>query len=322
MLAFEAEMTAAEAAIGLPYVSHDIGSFHGNHLAPEELYARWVQLGAFQPMLRLHSDHGDRLPWEYAAAVEASAETFLRLREAMLPYNYTLGSLAHSTGAPLARPLWYAFPAEADAYANPTEFMWGDALLVAPVTVAGMSATTTVWLPPGQWIAFTDAGLPAQTLSGPGTYSIATTVASMPVFARAGAIVPLQSYTDSAAIAPATLEPRVFGGADGAFTLYEDAGEGLAYASGESATTRMTLSGSVFTIGATTGTYAGAPTERAYRIVWANVAKPAGVSVNGAAVPAAGVGGGDGWAYDGTAKAVTIQVAARPVSGAVAVQLM
>jgi hypothetical protein len=327
MLAFEAEMTAAEAAIGLFYVSHDIGSFHAAHLAPEDLYARWVQLGVFQPVLRLHSDHGDRLPWEYGADVEASAEQFLRLREAMLPYNYTLGSLAHSSGAPLARPLWYVFPGEADAYSNPTEFMWGDSLLVAPVTAPvtapATSVTTTLWLPPGQWIAFTDAGLPAQTLSGPGKFTITSTVASMPVFARAGAIVPLQSYTDNAATAPATLEPRVFGGADGTFTLYEDAGEGFGYASSESATTLMTLSGNVFTIAGAKGTYPGAPTNRAYRVLWANVAKPASVTVNGALLPALpSPSSADGWSYDATARTVTIQLAARPVSAAIAIQVL
>nr|BFE70433.1 hypothetical protein GCM10020092_037340 [Actinoplanes digitatis] len=67
-LRFAAAMTPAEASIGVSYVSHDIGSFAGKHL-PGDLYLRWVQLGAFQPILRLHSDHGDRLPWEYTDAV-------------------------------------------------------------------------------------------------------------------------------------------------------------------------------------------------------------------------------------------------------------
>ncbi len=134
-LRFEAEYTAAAAAIGLAYVSDDIGGFHADHIEPEELYARWVQFGAFQPALRFHSDHGDRLPWEYGADIEASAEQFLRLREAMLPYNYSLGWEAHTTGMPMARPLWLAFPEQADAYTNNSEYMWGDSLLVAPVTV-------------------------------------------------------------------------------------------------------------------------------------------------------------------------------------------
>ena len=145
-LQFEAEYTAAETSIGLAYVSHDIGSFHADHL-PDDLYARWVQFGAFQPALRLHSDHGDRLPWEYDADAQASAETFLRLREAMLPYNYTLGWQAHTTGASMARPLWFAYPTVSDAYNQPGEYMWGDELLVAPVTVGGTQATTQVLVP-------------------------------------------------------------------------------------------------------------------------------------------------------------------------------
>ncbi len=325
MLEFEATFTAAETSIGLPYVSHDIGSFHATHLA-DDLYARWVQLGAFQPALRLHSDHGDRLPWEYDAAAEASAEAFLRLREEMLPYNYTLGWQAHTTGAGMARPLWFVFPDQAAAYTNDAEYMWGDALLVAPVTVAGTTATTTVWFPPGHWIAFADAGLAAQTFDGPGSFPVSTTLASMPVFARAGAIVPMQGYTDSAAAAPAALEPRVFGsgpGASGQFTLYEDEGEGLGFQSGQAATTLMTLSGKVLTIGAASGTYPGASPSRAYRVVWADVDPPAGVSVNGSAIPASADGGAaDGWSYDAGARTAVIRLSARTVGTPLAIQLL
>ena len=99
MLDFESRFTASEGNIGLPYVSHDIGSFKGKHLT-DDLYARWVQLGTFQPVLRLHSDHGDRLPWEYGAGQQPAADA-LRLREALVPYTYTLDRQAYDTGLPL-----------------------------------------------------------------------------------------------------------------------------------------------------------------------------------------------------------------------------
>ncbi len=99
-LASQAELSQAEASVGQPYVSDDIGSFLGPppggdtnpadlHDTPD-LYDRWVQLGAFQPILRLHSSHGDRLPWDYPQPVQSITENFLRLREALVPYTYTL----------------------------------------------------------------------------------------------------------------------------------------------------------------------------------------------------------------------------------------
>jgi alpha-glucosidase (family GH31 glycosyl hydrolase) len=319
-LQFETEYTAAETSIGLAYVSHDIGSFHADHL-PDDLYARWVQFGAFQPALRLHSDHGDRLPWEYDAEAQASAETFLRLREAMLPYNYTLGWQAHTTGASMARPLWFAYPTVSNAYSQPGEYMWGDELLVAPVTVGGTPTTTQVWFPPGVWVAFADAGLAPQVYQGPGTYSVTTTLASMPVFAKAGSIVPMQSYTSNAAVAADTFEPRVVGGADGQYTLYEDEGEGFGYQSGQSATTLMTLKGSLFTISARKGTYPNASTSRAYQVLWSNIPSPTTVTVNGATIDANDGGAGDGWSYDPGTQTLTLNLSARSVSADVAVQL-
>ena len=94
-------------------MSDDIGSFLGPppggdtnpadlHDTPD-LYDRWVQLGAFQPILRLHSSHGDRLPWDYPQPVQGITENFLRLREALVPYTYTLAAQAHTTGLPMTQ---------------------------------------------------------------------------------------------------------------------------------------------------------------------------------------------------------------------------
>ena len=135
MMAFEARFTADEAAAGISNVSDDIGSFHGNHLA-DDMYARWVQLGTFQPIDRLHSDHGDRLPWNYGAAADASAEKFLRLREALVPYTYTLARQANTTGVPIIRPLYLNYPTQSAAYTNPGEYLYGDNVLVSPITTA------------------------------------------------------------------------------------------------------------------------------------------------------------------------------------------
>ena len=101
MLEFQAKMTAAEGAgIGLPYVSHDIASFHGDRL-PTPLYVRWMQLGAFQPILRPHSDHAPRLPFEYGGRAGKIAAEFIRLRESLVPYIYTTARESYDTGLPI-----------------------------------------------------------------------------------------------------------------------------------------------------------------------------------------------------------------------------
>ena len=102
-LATEAALVPDEATIGEPYVSSDIGSYLGppptqSGADPPDLYDRWVQLGTFEPILRLHSNNENRLPWQYPQPVQGITESFLRLREALLPYTYTLAAEANQTG--------------------------------------------------------------------------------------------------------------------------------------------------------------------------------------------------------------------------------
>ena len=188
MLDFQIRMTTAEGAgIGLPYVSHDIGSFQPA-AAAEDMYVRWVQFGAFQPILRLHSDHGDRLPWEYGGRAERIASGFLRLREALLPYLYTTAREAYDSGLPIARPMYLDWPRAARAYRFDGQYMLGDELLVAPVTEPGPRATKRVWFPPGRWVdVFT-----GEAHAGGRSERLRVPLDRMPVFARTGAIVPRQ----------------------------------------------------------------------------------------------------------------------------------
>ena len=162
MLVFEAQFTAAEAAVGLPYVSHDIGSFNGQPVAgqcssqtgllnehlPDDLYARWVAFGTFQPLDRLHSNHGDRLPWEYGAAADAAAAGFLRLREALDPYLYTLARRSYDTGLPIAGPLYLEWPGRAAAYQHPSEYTFGPAIVVEPVAASAIRRPRRSGCPP------------------------------------------------------------------------------------------------------------------------------------------------------------------------------
>ena len=314
MMAAEVRFTANEAAAGLSNISHDIGSFHGGHLA-DDMYARWVQLGTFQPIDRLHSDHGDRLPWSYGAAAAASATTFLRLRESLLPYTYTLAHQAHATGIPIVRPMYLNDPATEAAYAATNEYLYGDNLLVAPITSpsdASGNAAATVWVPAGSWTDY----FTGTTYVGPATVSISAGLSRMPVLVKAGGIVPLRTdYVDHAAQRPLSqLTLAVAAGADGQLALYEDAGEGPATAS---ATTVVRWADATRTlaIAATAGTFPGAASARGYTLRLSNTVAPTAVRVDGVQVAETD------WAYNANRRTVTVTTALLPVAAAHTVSL-
>ena len=281
-LAFAAAMTPAEASIGLSYVSHDIGSFAGKHL-PEDLYLRWVQLGAFQPILRLHSDHGDRLPWEYSNTVSGAAANFLRLRESLVPYLYTAAHQSYDTGLPMTRALYLTWPEFDEAYHHNTEYMLGDSMLVAPVTTPGLSITTPVWFPPGTWTDF----FTGTTFTGPATRVVGATPDHMPVYVRAGGIVAQAPAAANVASQPKDqLQLTVFPHASGSTAVYDDAGEGLAYRDGQSVRIPVHyFEGELntLTVGPALGTYAGAPATRTYTVTFADVSRPRHVTASPAA---------------------------------------
>ena len=317
MMSLEAQFAGDEAAAGISNISHDIGSFHGDHLA-DDMYARWVQLGTFQPVDRLHSDHGDRLPWNYSAAAAASAERFLRLREALVPYTYTLAQQANATGVPIIRPLYLDYPDNSEAYTYSREYLYGDNVLVAPITSpddASGNGSVTAWIPPGTWTDYF-TGTP---YTGPSTATITDSLAQMPVLIKSGGIMPTRTdYVDNAAQTPLTqLTVNVAAGANGSFSLYQDAGEGTGYQSGQSTSTPISWNDATrtLTVGATTGSYPGAPAQRSYTLRLSNSAAPTAVDVDGAQLPETA------WAYNPNRRVVTVVTPALPVATAHTVAL-
>jgi len=313
-LAQEVALTADEATIGEPYVSDDIGSYLGpppqGTQDPPDLYARWVQFGTFQPILRLHSNNEDRLPWQYPQPVRAITEVFLRLREALIPYTYTLAAQAHSVGLPMARPLYLAYPGQDAAYTHPEEYLYGSDMLVAPVTSPGSAADTTVWVPPGRWVDF----FTGATFTGPLTTTLSVPLSRMPVFVRAGGIIPEQP-SGSSPQGAGHLVLTVFSGSSGKFTLYADSGTGLGYTKGQYSETTVTDTESVgspatptarVTVGPAHGHYPGQPTSAGYRVEMVDLTQPSEVTVNGR--PLARTSGSDvpGWSYDAATATVVV----------------
>lgn len=305
MLAFQAELTAAESAIGMPYVSHDIGSFNGEPIlgqcqavlaaqarAPlaDDLYVRWLQLGVFQPLLRLHSNHGERLPWEYDGATRRAATEALRLRGRLVPYTYTAARRAVDTGLPIAGPLYLRWPQRRAAYRNPTQFTYGRDLVVAPVTGAGASADVRLWVPPGRWVERSTG----RSFRGPGTATVRAPLGRIPVLVRAGAVIPTHPTGARAGLAPRSrLVLTAYPGARGRGSLYDDAGAGFAHERGRSTRTSFTQrrrDGALeLVIGAARGGFRGALPRRTWEVELLDVDRPSTVTVDGRRVR--------GWTY-------------------------
>ena len=308
MLDFESRFTASEGNIGLPYVSHDIGSFKGKHLA-DDMYVRWVQFGAFQPINRLHSNHGDRLPWEYSGKARRVAASFLRLRESLGPYLYTLARSAHDSGTPIVRGMYLRWPEQNDAYRYDREYMLGDQLLVAPVATPGDPGQKAVWFPPGRWVDF----FTGKRYRGPRVVKLTVPLERMPVFARAGGIVPSRPYGPHEPVRPPDpLILTVWGGGAGRFRLYEDRGDGLGYLGRSFAFTRIVHDdrgrrGTLVTIGPERGRFPGRVHRRRWELKLIGVARPATVTLNGRRLPGPKVGTKRGWSYHATKRTLVIR---------------
>lgn len=316
-LAMEVGYTPGEsAATGLSAVSHDIGGFNnagdqttgsepGSTKLPDDLYARWVQLGAFQPVDRLHGNHSDRLPWQYGTAANDSAEKFLNLRENLVPYTYTLARQAAARGVPVTRPTYLQYPDQQDAYAfDGSEYFYGPDVLVAPVTSSGDSATTQVWFPAGS--SWTDY-FTGKTYQGGTVQNVTTGLDAMPVFVKSGGIM----TTRTGDVADDDQNPLTDGtvtvaeGAPGSFTLYED--DGTTTNTAQSATTGIRYADHRVTVAPAKGTFAGQVLQRSWTIRFQNAQPPTSVSVNGAGL-AAGK-----WTWDSASHALTVTAPAQPV---------
>lgn len=327
MLAFEAQMTASEGNIGLPYVSHDIGSFLGEPTAtgcngtlgrtphlPDDLYVRWLQFGTFQPILRLHSHHGDRLPWEYPGDAERIAIDFLRLRERLIPYLYTLAREAHDTGLPMTRALYLSWPDQEGAYAHPGSYLLGRDMLVATVAAPGDPAEVDVWIPPGTWTDY----FTGESFTGPATITRSVPLDRYPLFMRAGAILPTQPDLPTTPAGPQDdLTLSVWPGGDGRFDLYDDEGRGFGYRDGAFARTLVRTSTSAqgcvtVAIEPVRGSFPGALPTRRWTLRVVGVDLPAVVVLDGA--PLAAAADASDWSYSAAERTLTVTTGARPTA--------
>lgn len=256
----------AQIAVGLnyslsigPFWGSDLGGFYPTRELTGELYARWFQFAAFTPSFRAHGrTWWMRLPWGWGLsdmgpregtpedrgiqasslnnpAIEPIARRYDELRYQLLPYNYTLAWRARVTGLPLMRALWLDYSNDPKVRGLGTEYTWGRDLLIAPVFQPGAS-TRDVYLPQGDWYDWWSG----ERRSGGATVTRPVDLATMPIYVRAGAIVPfdpIRQYTSQATTEPTQI--RIYPGADGDYTLYDDDGTSQAYLGGAATYTRF-----------------------------------------------------------------------------------
>ena len=250
----------------------------------QELYVRWLQYGAFCPMMRSHGESSRREIWEFGAPGEpvydALAST-IRLRYALLPYIYSVAHEVTAADGTFQRALFMDFPKDRRTWEINDEFLFGRELLVAPVVMAHYTSEKVEYS--DEKVDFTVPGLrqlylPAGTdwydfwtgerIKGGQNSIKGTTLATIPLYVRAGSIIPLGPDVQYTGEKPwDDLEIRVYPGADGSFTLYEDEGDSYRYEQGACSTIEFRLQGRTLTIGERSGSFPGMLQRRRFRIV-------------------------------------------------------
>lgn len=247
-------------ASGMPYWDTDIAGFFSPTLSPDyhaahkplvdpadargtvdryedypELFVRWFEWGAFQPVMRAHGERNHNEVWSYGSQAEPILEKYLRLRYQLLPYTYSLAYGSYQTGAPFMRALFMDFPDDPNVADIPDEYMFGPALLVAPVTEQG-ATSRKVYLPAGSdWYNYWTN----ERIKGGQTITTAAPIDTIPLFVRAGSIVPLGTAVQSAQQPQAIASVHVYPGADADFTLFSDDGTTYSYEHGGGSITRL-----------------------------------------------------------------------------------
>lgn len=247
-------------ATGLPYWDTDIAGFFspaipadyraahkplidgsdareviGNYEDYPELFVRWFEWGSFQPVMRAHGERMHNEIWAYGKEAEPILAKYLKLRYQFLPYTYSLAYRSYQTGAPYMRALFMDFPGDVRALNVPDEYMYGSALLVAPVTEQG-ATTRPVYLPAGtDWYNYWTN----ERLHGGQTIEASAPIDVLPLFVRAGSILPLGAPVESAQQKQEIAAVRVYPGADGDLTLFQDDGTTYAYEEGGGQVTKL-----------------------------------------------------------------------------------
>lgn len=224
--------TATAANCGYTWWGHDIG---GHHLGvkDDELYLRFLQFGVFNPINRFHTTSSELIskePWDYESGIGELARKMLILRHRMIPFLYSSNYRTHTAGIALCEPMYYQYPDYEESYKFKNQYMFGEQLLVAPITERSREnglSSTEVFLPDGVWTdIFTNEVY--RIKKGGAVICAVRPLDSIPVFARSGSVLPLSGDSGNGYGNPLRLEARIYNG-DGEYSLFEDKDDAEAF---------------------------------------------------------------------------------------------
>lgn len=308
-LQWQPYFTSTASNVGYGYWGHDLGGHqYSDDCNDPERYLRWMQFGVFTPIFRTHATNDGRIErriWKF--------DNFSQLREtvvlryALFPYIYTAARQAYDTGVCINRPLYYDYPEQSQAYQWEDEYMFGDNILVAPVTTAGTGDTyaetvsqRTTWLPEGSWWDVSKNRL----VKGNVTFHENYTLDEIPYFFKAGSVIVNYPYQRTVQTTPETIILKVAPGGTGEGLFYEDAGDNIDYDSHYAVTSYThtgTETSATLTIGGREGQFDGMPETRTYQVEFLGAkGEPSSVTVNGAAA--------DSYSYSAETGVITVNV--------------
>jgi len=280
---------------GIPYWTSDIGGYHFHWMPPDwstadnrELFTRWFQFGTFSPVFRIHGK-GERALFSdnWDTKTKAILLNYDNLRYRLMPYIYSLGWKVTSEGYTIMRSLTFDFRNDPRVYQIPDQYMFGPSFLVNPVTERmysqgndqGSRKTRKVYLPKAAvWYDFWTG----EKLAGGVTMDAAAPIETIPLYIKAGSIVPMGPYLQYATEKPADpIELRIYPGADASFLLYEDENDNYNYEKGVYSTIRLKWNDAKheLVIGKRDGSCPGIPAERTFRLILVGKNKGTGVEI-------------------------------------------
>jgi len=286
-------------ASGIPYWTTDVGGFgrpddQYESVAHHEVLTRWFEYGVFCPLFRIHGNNSETEIWKYGTTVESTFRRYDELRYRLLPYTYSTAWRVTRDGYTMMRALPLDYRDDAAIADIGDEFMFGPSMLVSPITQPG-ATRRDVYLPrePG-WTDFWSG----KSEAGGRTIAADAPLDKIPLFLKAGSILPLGPYEQFVDQVSGPIELRVYTGADGAITLYDDDGTTYSYEKGLYATTliRWNEATKVLAIGPRVGSYNCGHARQMFRVIW--VRPGHGVGIDPEANPDAEI------AFDGAAVSV------------------
>ena len=289
------------AVSGMPYWTTDIGGYFGagtytGNDSASELFTRWFEFGAFCPTFQIHGQGARELynTSQWSATTRANLLAVDTLRYRLMPYIYSLGWMVTNQGYTIMRPLVFDFQTDSNVFNIKDQFMYGPAILVNPVTSAG-ATSRSVYLPAGTWYDFWTGS----TATGGTKVTADAPLSKIPLYVKAGSIVPMGPNIQYATQSIDPLEIRIYKGANGSFTLYEDEGDTYNYETGQYSQITFTWDDTAkkLSVGARAGTYTGMPASRTFNVVWVGASHGTGADVTATADQVV--------KYDGTATSVS-----------------